>query len=251
MPFPSKVWGFDLSEARWSAFKGKNMFDKRWPYLRRERLFAYQLAQTICMGASLSATVSMSRYNRLQTHVQQYALTQTGLKVELHNNDIIAGEILTLTFCSFISTLFGLEFIMLVLWPTRTSYPRSYNYTRIILAVVMSIGLLLAAIVTTIVVFTRSAFITGASAELQEQYITVFSRPPLKYNTYSANVACVCFLWISWVCTVAATILLIIGVRREMKASTTREATPVSTIMQENEKPSNEFSEGSRSGSTP
>ncbi|KAJ3865414.1 hypothetical protein EV359DRAFT_38885 [Lentinula novae-zelandiae] len=138
MPFPSKVWGFDLSEARWSAFKGKNMFDKRWPYLRRERLFAYQLAQTICMGASLSATVSMSRYNRLQTHV------------ELHNNDIIAGEILTLTFCSFISTLFGLEFIMLVLWPTRTSYPRSYNYTRIILAVVMSIGLLLAAIVTTV-----------------------------------------------------------------------------------------------------
>lgn len=102
MPFPSKVWGFDLSEARWSAFKGKNMFDKRWPYLRRERLcmlffvpddlklltsygalhsVAYQLAQTICMGASLSATVSMSRYNRLQTHVQQYALTQTGLRV--------------------------------------------------------------------------------------------------------------------------------------------------------------------------
>ncbi|GAW08740.1 hypothetical protein LENED_010821 [Lentinula edodes] len=181
-----------------------------WPYLRRERLFAYQLAQTICMGASLSATVSMSRYNRLQTHVQQYALTQTGLRVELHNNDIIAGEILTLTFCSFISTLFGLEFIMLVLWPKRTSYPRSYNYTRMILAVVMAIGLLLAAIVTTIVVFTRSAFIT-----------------------------------------VAATILLIIGVRREMKASATREATPVSTIMQENEKPSNEFSEGSRSGSTP
>ncbi|KAJ3889423.1 hypothetical protein GG344DRAFT_67146 [Lentinula edodes] len=241
MPFPSKLWGFDLSEARWSAFKGKNMFDKRWPYLRRERLFAYQLAQTICMGASLSATVSMSRYNRLQTHVQQYALTQTGLRVELHNNDIIAGEILTLTFCSFISTLFGLEFIMLVLWPTRTSYPRSYNYTRMILAVVMTIGLLLAAIVTTIVVFTRSAFIT-------------------EYNTYSANVACACFLWISWVCTVAAhypyvdhhsTILLIIGVRREMKGSATREATPVSTIMQENEKPSNEFSEGFRSGSTP
>ncbi|KAJ3807856.1 hypothetical protein F5876DRAFT_79321 [Lentinula aff. lateritia] len=193
----------------------------------------------------------MSRYNRLQTHVQQYALTQTGLRVELHNNDIIAGEILTLTFCSFISTLFGLEFIMLVLWPQRTSYPRSYNYTRMILAVVMAIGLLLAAIVTTIVVFTRSAFITGASAELQEQYISVFSRPPLKYNTYSANVACVCFLWISWLYPYVehhSTILLIIGVRREMKASTgTREATPVSTIMQENEKPSNEFefSEGS------
>ncbi|KAJ4485423.1 hypothetical protein J3R30DRAFT_1357510 [Lentinula aciculospora] len=204
MPFPSTVWGFDLSEARWSAFKGKNMFDKRWPHLRRERLFVYQLAQCICMGATLAATVSMAEYNHLQTHVQQFALAQTGLEVVLHNNDIIAGEILTLTFGAFISTLFGLEFIILVLWPGRTSYPKWYNYTRMTLPVIMTVGLLVAALVSTTVVFKRSAFITGASAEMQEEYTTLFFRPPLKYISYPANVVYVCFLWVGWVCTVAA-----------------------------------------------
>lgn len=35
--FSRTIWGFDLSEMRWNAFKGKNMYDKRW-HLRRERL---------------------------------------------------------------------------------------------------------------------------------------------------------------------------------------------------------------------
>jgi len=214
------LWGFDLSEARWDAFLSKNMYDKRWPYLRRERLIAYQLAQSICMGASIPATVSMSKYNHLQTHVQQYALSLSGLRVELHNNDIIAAEILTLTFCSFISTLFGLEFITLVLWPRRVVYPRWYNFARMIVPAVMTTGLLVAAIVSTFIMTQHSAFITGASAEMQEQYTSVFFRPPLKYNAYPANIACIPFLWLSWICATAATTLLIIGVRREMNYGT-------------------------------
>jgi len=226
MPFPvtlkrKTIWGFDLSEARWSAFKGKNMYDRQWPHFRRERIVAYQVAQNICIGATIPATFSESKYNHLQTHVQQYALSSMGLSVELHNNDIIAGEILTLVFCSFIGVIFGLEFIMLVLWPRRTTYPRWYNYTRMIGTVVMTGGLLAAALVSTVVVAKHSAFITGASEEQQDQLIDVFFRPPLKYNDFPANVAYVCFLWIGWVCAVVATTLLIIGVRSEMKSSKT------------------------------
>ncbi|KAJ3721429.1 hypothetical protein DFJ43DRAFT_1203053, partial [Lentinula guzmanii] len=211
------VWGFDLSEPRWSAFKGKNMFDKRWPHLRRERLIAYQLTQNISIGATIPATLSLSKYRDLRTNVQQYALTKFGLEVELHVDDIITANILTLTFCAFVSSLFALEFIILVLWPRRTSYPKWYNRTRMILPAIMTTGLLLAAIVDTvrlcilslslplvfhheqIMVFRHSGFITGASAEVQEQLTTFFFRPPLKYMSYPANFASVCFLWIAWV----------------------------------------------------
>lgn len=31
------IWGFNLSETHWRAFRNENMFDKRW-HLRRERL---------------------------------------------------------------------------------------------------------------------------------------------------------------------------------------------------------------------
>lgn len=31
-----KIWGFDLGELNFSAFKSSNMFDRRW-HLRRER----------------------------------------------------------------------------------------------------------------------------------------------------------------------------------------------------------------------
>ncbi|KAJ4485424.1 hypothetical protein J3R30DRAFT_1356029 [Lentinula aciculospora] len=237
---PRTIWGFNLSEARWSAFIGKNMYDKRWPHLRRERLIAYQLAQNVCIGATIPASLSLHRYISLGTHVQQFALSQTGLKVELHDNDIIAGVALTLTFCAIVSTSILAEFIILVLWPGRTSYPKWYTYTRITLPVIGTVGLLVTALVNTIVL-TRSAFITGAPVEIQEQYISVFSSPPLKYSSYPANVVCVCFLWIEWVCAVAATIFLILGVRSEMNVDAEPTKMPLVPI-RENDKPVSEFS---------
>ncbi|KAJ3821750.1 hypothetical protein EV361DRAFT_933442 [Lentinula raphanica] len=234
-----KVWGFDMSEARWSAFKGKNMFDKRWPHFRRERLFIYQIAQTISIGATIPATISLSKYRKFRTNVQEFALAQNGLKVEVFDNDIIMAEILTLTFCAFVSSLFGLEFIMLVLWPSRTSYPKWYNRTRIILPVIFTIGLLAASIVSTLTVFTHSGFITGASAEEQEQLTTFFFRPPLKYMSYPANVVSVCFLWVAWVCAVAATVILIIGVRSEMNGNGDSPTEMPSPASEEDEKPTN------------
>ncbi|KAF9061931.1 hypothetical protein BDP27DRAFT_312832 [Rhodocollybia butyracea] len=121
----------------------------------------------------------MSKYDHLQTNVQKYALDFNGIKVGLHNDDIVAGEILTLVFCSFIGVIFGVEFLILVLWPSRTTFPRWYNYTRTISSVVSTGGLLAAALVSSVVVARNSASITGASEELQQQYTDIFFRPPL------------------------------------------------------------------------
>ncbi|KAJ3732949.1 hypothetical protein DFJ43DRAFT_1070421 [Lentinula guzmanii] len=219
MPFPRRIWGFDLTEMKWNAFKGKNMYDRRW-HLRRERLIAYQIAMNICLAAECTATYSLSKYEDLQTHVQNYAFTLIpAYAVELHNDDLIAAEVLTIVFCVFVATLFGADLFFLVLWPRRT-YPNWYNHTRLALAVGITAGLLAAALMSTIVIADHSAFITGAPVEVQQQYTDFFFRPPLKYNVYSVNIAYICLLWIGWVCTLASTILMFMGVRHEMRYGT-------------------------------
>lgn len=86
----------------------------------------------------------------LQTHVQQYALTLTpAFVVGLHNDDIIDAEILTLSFGAFVSTLFSLDLILVVLWPNHI-YPKWFNYTRMTLATVFTAGFLAAAIMSTV-----------------------------------------------------------------------------------------------------
>ncbi|KAE9396120.1 hypothetical protein BT96DRAFT_977651 [Gymnopus androsaceus JB14] len=216
MPFSRKLWGFDLNEMRWDAFKGKNMYS-RTHYLRRERLIAYQIALNLSIIAEGVATYSMSRYNMLQTHIQQYALTLTpAFVVGLHNDDIIAAEILTLTFGALVSTFFSLDLLLIVQWP-RHIYPKWYNYTRMTLAIVLTAGFLAAAIMSTVVVATHSAFITGAPVAMQKQYTDFFFRPPLKYKDWAMNVAYVCLLWISCLFTIASAVIMFISVKHEMK----------------------------------
>eukprot|EP00914_Ancora_sagittata_P017990 GHVO01035513.1.p1 GENE.GHVO01035513.1~~GHVO01035513.1.p1 ORF type:complete len:252 (+),score=21.02 GHVO01035513.1:94-756(+) len=202
------------------------MYDRsfRW---RRERLIPYQIAMNICLAAECTATYSLSKYEDLQTHVQQYAPTLTpSYNVELHNDDLIAAEVLTIVFCVFVATLFGADLFFLVLWPRRT-YPKWYNNARLALAVGISAGLLAAAIMSTVVIANHSAFITGAPAAMQQQYTDFFFRPPLKYNVYSVNIAYICVLWIGWVCTIVSTVLMFLGVRHEMTYGTEPRDMPI------------------------
>ncbi|KAE9402281.1 hypothetical protein BT96DRAFT_1017683 [Gymnopus androsaceus JB14] len=221
-PFQAKLWGLDLNEMRWDAFKGKNMYS-RAHHLRRERLIAYQIATNIGAVAQGLATFSMHRYNSLQTHIQQYALTLTpAFVVGLHNDDIIAAEILTLTFGALASVLFNIDLLLVVQWP-RHIYPRWYNYTRMALAIVFTAGLLAAAILSTVVVTTHSAFITGAPVAMQEQYTDFFSSPPLKYKDWAINIAYVSLLWVSCLFTIASAVIMLISVGHEMKYEETND----------------------------
>jgi len=192
-------------------------------HLRRERLIAYQIATNIGAVSQGLATFSMHRYNSLQTHIQQYALTLTpAFVVGLHNDDIIAAEILTLTFGALASVLFNIDLLLVVQWP-RHIYPRWYNYTRMALAIVFTAGLLAAAILSTVVVTTHSAFITGAPVAMQEQYTDFFSSPPLKYKDWAINIAYVSLLWVSCLFTIASAVIMLISVGHEMKYEETND----------------------------
>ncbi|KAL0950206.1 hypothetical protein HGRIS_010198 [Hohenbuehelia grisea] len=199
------IWGFNLSEMRVSAFKGKNMYDRRW-YLRRERLIAYQLAMNICLAAECTATYSLSKYEAQQENIERYSNWQASV----HNNDIIAAEVLTIVFCVFVATIFGADLFFLVLWPAR-KYPRWYHVIRNILAIGVTLGIFAAALMSTIVVASHASYITGVSSELARQYQDIYHRPPLNYKSWAVNIAYVVVLWIGWLFTIASTTFMFIA----------------------------------------
>jgi len=181
------------------------MFDPRW-HLRKERFIVYQLAMLISLAAECTATYSLSKYEDHQTHIEQ----ASNHSASVHNNDLIAAEVLTIVFCVFVATLFGADFFFLVFWPSR-SYPRWYNATRKGLAVGITMGMLAAALMSTIVVARNSEFITGVDMATATQLTNLYFRPPLRYASWPTNVAYVVLLWIALICTIASTVLMFIA----------------------------------------
>lgn len=107
----------------------------------------YQLAMLVCLAAECTATYSLSKYEKLQNHIElnsAYAGTAS-----LYNNDIIGAAITTIVFCVFVATLFGADFFFLLFFPRRT-YPRWYNAARKAAAVAITAGLTAAAIYSTV-----------------------------------------------------------------------------------------------------
>lgn len=99
----------------------------------------------ICLAAECTATYSLSKYEDLQDHVEKYS----GHIASLHNNDIIAAECLTIVFCVFVATLFGADFFFLLQFPRR-KFPKWYNMARKGLAVGITLGVLAAALMSTV-----------------------------------------------------------------------------------------------------
>ncbi|KAF9463464.1 hypothetical protein BDZ94DRAFT_1308769 [Collybia nuda] len=195
------IWGFDLSHMSWGAFGHRKMFDRRW-HLRRERFIVYQLAMLICLAAECTATYSLAKYQSQQDNIESI-----NEDAAVHNNDLIAAQCLTIVFCVFVATLFGADFFFLVFWPSRR-YPYWYNVIKKFLAVGITTGVTAAAFMSTIVVASHGARITGVSLEQAEQYERLFFRPPLRYKDWAVNIAYVVLLWIGLVFTFASTVLL-------------------------------------------
>ncbi|KAL0949300.1 hypothetical protein HGRIS_009377 [Hohenbuehelia grisea] len=160
----------------------------------------------ICLAAECTATYSLSKYETQQTNIE----LDIGHTAQVHNNDIIAAECLTIVFCVFVATLFGADFFFLLFWPRRR-YPRWYSSAKKLLAVGITMGVLAAALMSTIIVATRSAFITGVGPDTAQQYANFFYRPPLKYRAWPTNIAHVVLLWLGFLATAASTAVMFIA----------------------------------------
>ncbi|KAF8881395.1 hypothetical protein CPB84DRAFT_252186 [Gymnopilus junonius] len=168
----------------------------------------------IALAAECTATYSLSKYDSLQTNVQKYSTAfsppSPSPHASLHNNDIIDSAITTIVFCVLVATVFGADFFFLVFWPERM-YPGWYNVTKKALAMVITAGVGVAAIISTVVISTRQAFITGVSDDAAAALIRVYFRPPLVYRTWAVNIAWIVLLWVAFAFTVASTLLMFIA----------------------------------------
>ncbi|BGP20151.1 hypothetical protein JCM10213_000764 [Rhodosporidiobolus nylandii] len=198
------IFGFDLSEMSFHAFKTAEMMDKQY-HLRKERIIAYQLAMLVCLAAECCATYSLSKYEDLQGHIET-----NFPPAHLYQNDIIDMEILTIVMCVMVACLFGADFFFLVQFPRQT-YPQWYQKTKKALAVTVTSGVLAAAIGFTVVVARNSAKIEHVSQEIADAAAAYYYRPPLTYRKWAVNIAALCLLWPGWVFCVISTIYLFIA----------------------------------------
>ncbi|KAG6844029.1 hypothetical protein H0H87_010494 [Tephrocybe sp. NHM501043] len=206
------IWGFDLSKMRWGAFRNSEMYSRKW-YMRRERLILDQLAMNVCLAAECTATYSLAKYEDLQDNVALY----TNYAAKVHNNDIIATQVLIIVFCVFVATVYGADMFFLIFWPER-KYPAWYNVARIGLALFILLGVWAAALASTIVVAAHVAGLTGVDEQSKQQIIAFFYRPPLVYRDWPVNIAYIVLLWLGLVFTLGAFIAMLLGVRYEGNA---------------------------------
>jgi len=200
MPY---VFGLDLNKIRFSAFKSSNMFDGR-SYLRSQRFIFYQLAMIVTVCAESTATYAMTKYLDLQEAAQRM-----NPESYVWNNDIVGAVSLTIFAGVFTAIVYGCLFFFLLFWPDSRETP-FWALVKKISATFCTLVVLAAAIWSTVVVATHSAYISGLTptqyAALRNQL-----RVPLKYSDYPHNLAYVIMLWIGWVFCVISNVYVFIA----------------------------------------
>jgi hypothetical protein len=204
-----RLLGFNLKEMHWSAFRSRNMFDRRYP-LRRERFIFYQLAMILALVAECTATYSLSKYEDLQINMETLYTSQNGFpiqppyeRIHLYQNDLIDAQIITIVFCVLVACIFGADFFFLLFFPTRI-YPMWYNVARRGMALIICAGLVAASLLSTVVVATRSAILSRSTREVYREAVEFFYRPPLRYASFPTNIAYVVMLWLATMSTFIA-----------------------------------------------
>jgi len=193
------IWGLDLRNIHYSAFKSSNMFDKRY-YLRPERFVIYQLAMVLTVVSECLATYSLDRYLQIQKDIEAF---QPGSSY--YNNDIVGCAGLSIFAGVFTATVFGTMFFFNLFWP---ALPESKLWSRIKYAgsIFATLCVFAAALASTIVVATRSAYLIPAPGQ-SESLSSLYShpKPPFKYSSYAFNIGWIVLMWIGLVFTALST----------------------------------------------
>ncbi|KAF8917559.1 hypothetical protein CPB85DRAFT_1214942 [Mucidula mucida] len=181
------------------------------------------------LAAECTATYSLSKYEDLQTHIETWFSTRpnptqpNGVGAHLYQNDLIDVQIVTIVFCVLTACIFGADFFFLAMFP-RQVYPRWYDIARRGSAVIVSLGMLAAALGSTIVVASHSAVVSGVS---QAEAVAVYAHPPFRYATWAVNIAYVVLLWVATVGVIISTVCMFLAIAHEHRHGHP-DATPLS-----------------------
>lgn len=201
----------DFSPVTLHAFSREAMFDRRW-YLRGERLVIYTATMLIGMAAQAAATYCMFKYRDLRTHISNFSMHTA----HVHDSDIRASAILSMIFPTFLTLVLNIEYFLLLFWPGKR-LSRGYVAFKKWGLVGVTVGMVLTILLSTIVVATHSASISGVDAATAQQLIDLYFRPPFKYRSWPQNIVWLVLMWITVVLNLLSLILFQLALSHDEK----------------------------------
>ena len=151
------IWGLDLREMQWAKFKSSYMFNTEY-HLRRSKMIVYQIAMILCVCSESVGTAALSEY----VDQQEFVAGQDHLAV-VYNDDFVGIMSYNIFVGVAVATIFGAAFFFDLFWPERHESP-SVHLAWKICAVIMCVMGLADALAMTVIVATKSAYLSGPHA---------------------------------------------------------------------------------------
>jgi len=195
------LWGLDLKEMQWGKFKNSYMWNKEY-HLRRTKFIVYQLAMIFCVVSESLGTAALSDYVDQQDFVAKNSPGAT-----VHNNNYVGIASYNIFVGIYVATIFGSAFFFDLFWPERQE-SKSVKIAWRICSIFACLLTLSCALAYTVIVATKSAFVTGTDAAEAQKLLAAYGGSPLRYRDNGRAIASVVFLWPGMIATFASTALL-------------------------------------------
>ncbi|KAI5239680.1 hypothetical protein E4T43_06604 [Aureobasidium subglaciale] len=202
------IFGLPFSEFTWSKFGNANMWNNVY-HLRRTKFIVYQLAMIFCVVSESLGTDALSRFVSQQKYLKSYGAGE-------YNNDYVGVASYNIFAGIYVATIFGGAFFFDLIWPER----HEDHGVRVAwkLSAIAGIFVHLAScIAMTVIVATKSAYVTGVSAEEGNRLVLENGKTPLDYRHSARIVTSVVFGWIGWIFVIASTVILVVGKSHDEK----------------------------------
>jgi len=203
------IWGLDLRDMQWGKFKSSYMWNTQY-HLRRTKFIVYQCAMIFCVISESVGTAALSNYVDQQDFVSR--LTDNAL---IYNDDFIGIASYNIFTGIYVATIFGAAFFFDLFWPERHESP-AVKFAWKVCAILACVFTLADALALTVIVATRSAYITGAGAARATELLTHSEmRYPLVYRHNTKAITSVVFLWVGLLGVLGSTVVLFTYAKHE------------------------------------
>jgi len=154
-------------------------------------MIVYQFAMILTVVSESIGTAALSDYVDQQDGISR----RSGGKAMVQNNDIVGVMSYNIFIGIAVATIFGSGFFFDLFWPERHE-SNGVKLAWKISSVVISFMALADAIAVTVIVATRSAYITGVSKVEADYWFNANGKPNRVYRHNGYCVASAVFLWL-------------------------------------------------------
>jgi len=186
---------------QWWKFKSSYMWNKDY-HLRRTKFIVYQLAMICTVVSESLGTAALSDYVDQQDFVAKNSPGAT-----VHNDNFVGMASYNIFVGIYVATIFGSAFFFDLFWPERKEAPgvklawRVCSIFACLLTLASALGL-------TVIVATKSAYVTGTDSATATRLLAEYGGSPLRYRDNGRAIASVVFEWPGMVATIASTWIL-------------------------------------------